>query len=590
MKIKEVVSLDKEVMEVVIKNEIESVFPTLSISLYLGRALEGGASLVDEQETSFYSPVKDMIVISSRNVTTAIDEAISLAKGEYLELSIEELVRTVLYHEVSHAILTPPDLMKNFRYMSTTPAIANIVEDQRIETLCERFFHKAEFRKFRELLIPETVDPSNTEYYTCQNLFLCFVRRGDTSIASKKTIDLLIDTLVKGKAINGQSRRRNTPQYQYYVTGIMNTWESFREDFLKAQAQQSQQKQSQKQSQQELPQNTIIDAVQGQSGESQEQPQGQSQGQSQQGQSQEDKDSQEQSQQGQSGKSQEQQQKDSQTQSQKDSQEQSQKGQSQDSGSDKSDDIYKELGDNYSLNPEDGTLSSLTGLKEQRKDVTLEREFNRIFSASEKRKNLAASARDAYSGRLNVKAFATETQNNGKIFIRPGDGYHKGSTKYHLNLFLDESGSMSKNVVTINKLITALNNTERKIKDFSWTWIACENGQKIYSKNEEPAEYVSKGGTWLTGEIWGQFKAVQRRDAANLNVVLYDGAADGEGNWAVFNRRDCIVVTDTENEYDIRRAWGKKKPQGEAIIIDGNYAEELINVLIKHLGILINKI
>ena len=583
MKIKEVVSLD-EVMGVVIKNEIESVFPTLSISLYLGRALEGGASLVDEQETSFYSPVKDMIVISSRNVTTAIDEAISLAKGEYLELSIEELVRTVLYHEVSHAILTPPGLMEEFRYRATTPAIANIVEDQRIETLCERFFHKAEFKKFRELLIPETVDPSNTEYYTCQNLFLCFVRRGDKSIASQKTIDLLIETLVKGKVLNGQSRRYSIPQYQDYIIGICNTWESFREDFQKAQAQQSQQKQSQKQSQQEPPQNTIIDAVQGQSGESQEQPQGQSQ---------------EQSQQGQSGKSQEQQQEDSQTQSQKepqgqsqedeDSQEQSQKGQSQDSGSDEDDDIYKELGDNYSLNPEDGTLSSLTGLKEQRKDVTLEREFNRIFSASEKRKNLAASARDAYSGRLNVKAFATETQNDGKIFIRPGDGYHKGSTRYHLNLFLDESGSMSKNVVTINKLITALNNTERKIKDFSWTWIACENGQKIYSKNEEPAEYVSKGGTWLTGEIWGQFKAVQRRDAANLNVVLYDGDADGDGNWAVFNRRDCIVVTDTENQSDIRRAWGRKV-QGEAIIIDGNYAEELINVLIKHLGILINKI
>lgn len=572
MKIKEVVSLDKEVMEVVIKNEIESVFPTLSISLYLGRALEGGASLVDEQETSFYSPVKDMIVISSKNVTDAVNEAVSLAKGEYLELSIEELVRTVLYHEVSHAILTPPNLMKEFRYGATTPAIANIVEDQRIETLCEKFFHKAEFKKFRELLIPETVDPGNTDYYTCQNLFLCFVRRGDKSIASQKTIDLLIETLVKGKTINSQSRRHNTPQYQYYVVGIMNTWESFREDFQKAQQEQREQ---QKESQELSRQGQSQGSPQGQSGESQEQSQEESQRQSQQGQSQ--------------GKSQGHFQQGEQS-SEGDSQTQSQQGQSQGSGSDESNDIYKGLGDNYSLNPEDGTLSSLTGLKEQRKDVTLEREFNRIFSASEKRRNLAASARDAYSGRLNVKAFATETQNDGKIFIRPGDGYHKGSTKYHLNLFLDESGSMSRNVVTINKLITALNNTERKIKDFSWTWIACENGQKIYSKNEEPAEYISKGGTWLTGDIWEQFKAVQKRNAANLNVVLYDGDADGDGNWAVFNRRDCIVVTDTENESDIRRAWGRKKPQGEAIIIDGNYAEELINVLIKHLEILINKI
>ena len=84
--------------------EMNNIFATLPIGFYLGRRLN--IVLSKDSEMSYFDPMHDMVVISYSMIARAIASLPdTLSKEE-----VEEIVRGVVYHEVSHVILTPAEL------------------------------------------------------------------------------------------------------------------------------------------------------------------------------------------------------------------------------------------------------------------------------------------------------------------------------------------------------------------------------------------------------------------------------------------------------------------------------------------------
>ena len=108
----------------------ETILNTLPIGFYTGRRIN--TTLDAKAETSFYSPTEDKIVVSYPIIAHRCQK---ISEG----VNEEEAVRGMLYHEVSHAILTPSTLRPS------TPI--NIFEDERIESKLRNYYHGVDFRK-----------------------------------------------------------------------------------------------------------------------------------------------------------------------------------------------------------------------------------------------------------------------------------------------------------------------------------------------------------------------------------------------------------------------------------------------------------
>ena len=123
-------------------NIVRELVNQLPIGLYAGRRIPCELSL--DAETSYYDIVNDNIVISFPIVAKGLEKA-PKATTDFTE---EIAVRSMLYHELSHVILTPKFESYIFDY-SWTPSfeIFNIFEDERIETLLRNYYLDVNFKK-----------------------------------------------------------------------------------------------------------------------------------------------------------------------------------------------------------------------------------------------------------------------------------------------------------------------------------------------------------------------------------------------------------------------------------------------------------
>ena len=97
--------------------------------------------LSEKEPTSFFSPLEEKIVISYPIIKEGVDH---LPEDT---TDFEQAVRSMLYHETSHAILTPSDLLQLSYGISEKRDILNIFEDERIETLLKDFYMDVDFKK-----------------------------------------------------------------------------------------------------------------------------------------------------------------------------------------------------------------------------------------------------------------------------------------------------------------------------------------------------------------------------------------------------------------------------------------------------------
>ena len=148
------------------------IFNTLPIGYYFGARLE--AVLSETSEDSFINLVDLKIVIS---YPTILEKYNTIQEKDKIEI----IIRTLLYHEVSHAILTPyiADLNKE------NAIIFNIFEDERIETVLKHKFLDVDFKWLISLTeLPEEKNPFIE--------FFSKVRLRNCSEEENTMIDLLI--------------------------------------------------------------------------------------------------------------------------------------------------------------------------------------------------------------------------------------------------------------------------------------------------------------------------------------------------------------------------------------------------------------
>ena len=110
---------------------VKEIAESLPIGFYAKEKIE--LIISNDEQVSYYAPLENKIVISYSTILQA------LRKINDNDPYVETAVRSVLYHEVSHAILTPTDLQ--------VTNIINIFEDERIETLLANYYYNVNFKE-----------------------------------------------------------------------------------------------------------------------------------------------------------------------------------------------------------------------------------------------------------------------------------------------------------------------------------------------------------------------------------------------------------------------------------------------------------
>lgn len=130
------------------KAQVESILKTLPIGYYLHYNVN--VELTDENSSN-HNALTDEIHISYPQLASIFKSV------NENDVEPETFVRTMLYHEVGHAILTPRFCAGN--------QMMNVFEDERLETLLENYFLNVEFKKMIKLAAhydpnstPKTVD------------------------------------------------------------------------------------------------------------------------------------------------------------------------------------------------------------------------------------------------------------------------------------------------------------------------------------------------------------------------------------------------------------------------------------------------
>jgi len=182
---------------------VKEILNTLPIGYYLGTRAE---VTYEENGGSYCNPMDNTIHISGSNVLDALKNMKSMSPED-----TESTVRAILYHEVSHLILTP-------KINHITPHF-NIFEDERIETILAHFYEGVDFK--RNIIMMNGWNPS-IQPKNAQDFFynICRFRHGPKQFTNKV-----------GKIIRRYHHiNASTSEYQYedYIDAVNNFWDEVR--------------------------------------------------------------------------------------------------------------------------------------------------------------------------------------------------------------------------------------------------------------------------------------------------------------------------------------------------------------------------
>ena len=544
--------------------EYENVLKTLPLSYYAGRPLT--ATLEEHADTSYYDPIADEITISYDVMKDAFQ------KLQYPE-EVEELTRGMLYHEVSHALLSPSSLFKDCNQLKSH--VMNIFEDERIETILRDYYLGVNFKKNVVLLNDyhgEQAESAMQEFYNTVRF-----RNGEEEYV--KEVQFLIDKYFQiDNELNYDSwSGREYPMWDSEVRDyqddvfkllikIAKKWyQKNKKQDLDDKAKQkagtdfnnaSQTVQDQIVSDMLAEENKglnqkviILVEGDGQSGDSE----GQGAGKSGDGGSEEEKEkmlgiaesAEEKQNVGDTGK-----------------------GAGGKTGA-------EQQGGRGAGDGARNAQKMLETVLNRHENPDLTKKIAEIFEQFTAREKNQGAAMRRYSGIMNPRNL---TRDDWRIWeYKSQTGPIKGYDKLHLNLFIDTSGSFSGNIAKTNELLRSLINLEQKYPYFDFDLVTCEVGENLRTKKERHVQ--AGGGTDLDDDIWDIYAKLQRRDSFNYNIVLFDGYAfnrsQHEKNFGAFNNSKCSIITDADNQ----GAAEKYAPNARLIIVKRNsrksYAELL---------------
>ena len=479
--------------------QIKSVLKTLPISYYCGRELQ--VELDESADTSFIDIMNDTITVSAKNVSSVLNALVEQGT-EIDDETFDKAVRCPLYHEVSHAILTPRSISANYHYPNDHE-IVNIFEDQRIETILKSYYRNVDFPWMVKLINGEIEETTALQRFFNIVRFGKgkeeFVRRRDQIIAEFGLDELNFSNEVENPCCYSTAYR--------YVCKIRDLWNDIRDDFNEEQKQNAE-------SNTDHGENSD-----GENGESSAEN-GESKNPST----------------ANNGSARD---------NSKEEQEREHDGWSETENNTETEECEK-----LRQSIRNKLIEVSQSIDKNLIDTRFTAELSQIFDSVSKVHRSNASAVSAYSGVFDPRAVAR--RKDYKYFVHQNRaGNARGFSKVHLNLFLDESGSFYNNERLANQIIRSLVDIERKNENFSFTLITMGEGETIREQNN--VLYKAYGGNSLDQAVFDIFDKVQSKTDININVVLFDGDAfpeyiDGRHTtFTAFNHDNVLLISDPDN-------------------------------------------
>ena len=495
--------------------QAKQILDTLPISFYLKRKIK--AELKDE-DTSYCDIYNDEIVVGFKQ----------FANANISETDAESDIRCLLYHEVSHALLTPTKLFDTvLRYHGDAARrIMNIFEDERIETICKNYYYGVNFKEFCKKLNRDSygkIDSVDTFFYSIVRFDY-----GPKDLVNEK-LDLV-------KTFAHLNKNSDFYDCDNYVDDILNFYHKVEKAFNQQQnnTQQSKQPQQSQQSQQTSNSNLENKVTPSNS-------------------------------------------------------EEENKTDETSTETDASNDIDEHH--QNSEDDDQFSKAIATAVEEFNKKMDsmhnpkMMAELSEIIHKKTTMNKQNGSAINAYSGVFDARSVA---RNDYKYFVKQNRlGNVKRFAKLKMNLFIDCSGSFSDSEKVVNQMLFNLDKLEKLDSDFSFDLIRMSTTASIAKKNDR---YIHCSGcNDIKYEIYNIYRKVSAVNSNNINIVLFDGDAfsycdyktkdNHRKNFGAFNHENCIIISDSYNERCIRQY----APKAKTTILTGDYASNLIETVFKQL-------
>ena len=599
-----------------LSQECESILKTLPLANYL--KVDTIPVVFDKtSETSFFDPERFTINVALCNVAEAI---IGSGKTTLSELDLERHLRCLLYHELSHAILTPKELIPYADYYSNNQKetftlvntyFANLIEDERIETILKNYYYGVDFKQ-------NIHNICKLEHAKCFENFVFNAVRFRYSPIKGEEVNREIKKFIKR---NSNAASCSTSKITYNLLCDMETllrylkgiWDELCKMAKQAKEQKNQQKQNPSNSQEDESSSTTEEKQKNTSDESsQSESENTTQSQSSNSSREESEDENEDN---------------------KESSESENQNAEDSSQSEEDEDITSEIEDDFNEQDSDSELSD-EKIKEIFNHAVLQAKstasrfgrYSMKISDFECDKNTKtellkvivrncgvgvnqSQAQFGYSGRFNAKRFMKDHNDSCKWFEKRAyedNQKSKKSSKKILNIWLDQSSSFLRNDDSVNKILKALYEIEKSRDDFEWNLVKV-NEQFIIENNKDKRFSCSRGNNALPRKQIEDCYKTLNKTKQEYNIILFDGnTGQPKSDWIhyestypqeyqgfldyycyeslkVFDNKHSIFITEYSNTKGIKEVCKNAK----AIIEENcNYSGVLAQNIIKALDLL----
>jgi hypothetical protein len=527
----------------------EDVLKTLPVGYYLGHPV---ATRLDPKGDATY------IELDCERITVSFSNIVNACKNAPDSYDLETVIRSLFYHEISHAIMTPSKIMdflsnlifrdnilrkftvkvpgssrknaklipnqfaippENLAYiMSHLRDLVNIFEDERIETILCSYYMNVDFRRLVVLL---NGDPKAIYDRDPMGRFFAIVRyrHGDPALVDK------VQQLIK--TYRGLYNDSDSYVCGNYVCNIVWLMHQVMQTMPMQSAQDKTPEQSaQSKNQSNNPQESDSDTTQqtpGQSAQDEQQPL-----------------------------------------------------------SDEEIEQIVKMSEQFKQDFE-GVSNTLIikSLFQKRstnpKATAVEAKVNKILmTALNKQKNLSGGSH-GYAGRIDPRAV---TNRDYRWFAKKNQGSAvKRFNKVRFNLFVDSSGSFCSSQAAVNALICALKKIESNNRDFSVRVAHCGAGTQLTQPDDPYVECVNN--SFLDADTKSKYDSIQTPNATNVNIVVFDGRMKGKDGstdeaYGAFNHPNCVIVSNGDNEEFIN----DYAPQARSIIVEDDYEKVFTDIVL----------
>lgn len=494
--------------------QVKKIFDTLPVGYYIGKDVQ--RELSNDSKESFYDPMNDKICISYSFIKEGLKETD--------EKNIENDVRTLLYHEVSHAFLTPKYLMRRFserfprsEYSISSNIVINIFEDERIERIFDNFFLGVDFDKYCKRVNHWT---GISKAKNIEEAWYDFIRFRTTIKACEHLLPT-IDYIIEKHSLLNANMYRFDVRVTDYCQDVINLFRDFYREWNKD----SKKSKSDSKASTDKTDSTSSSISSSDSSVSL------------------DLDI-----------------------------------KSENVKPGKSEEKKKE-----SVISKSALKDIINHVTTPYVDDKMIETFKQIFNKNSKITKRNSSAINTYSGMFDTRSVVRDDY---KFFLQSNRiGHQKAYSKMKLNLFIDRSGSFGSSVNTVNKIIYALQKVEKLNPNFEFDVVTIGMDEQLLPKNNRT--FSAHGGNAITPKMTSIYNSLQSTQHEVINILLFDGecytdcAFENCKYLGCFNNKKSVIISENSNKH----AFDKYIP-GVKVKYCTNFTDELYKSIITALQIM----